>query len=69
MGAKNMKHLKRKRKSNVVWAALLLFAVAAIPTLVDAQDMAQFEKRMTKFTLDNGLNFLVLGYHGDCALV
>jgi len=59
-----MKHRKRKRKTTIVWAALLFCAaVTVIPRSVNAQDLAQFEKRMTKFTLDNGLTFLVLERH------
>ncbi|MBW8040153.1 MAG: insulinase family protein [Planctomycetes bacterium] len=33
------------------------------PTLVRAQHLAEFEQRMTEFTLDNGLKFLVLERH------
>jgi len=42
-----------------------LFCViaAAIPKPATAQDLAQFEKRMTEFTLDNGLKFLILERH------
>ena len=48
----------------VVNVALLFCAVAAvIPTSAGAQDLAAFEKRMTEFTLDNGLKFLVLERH------
>jgi predicted Zn-dependent peptidase len=38
---------------------LLLFAFLAAPA-VWAQDLAEFEKRVTEFTLDNGLKFIVL---------
>ena len=59
-----MKHALRKLRVVVVNAALLFCAVAAIiPTSADAQDLAAFEKRMTEFTLDNGLKFLVLERH------
>ncbi len=59
-----MKNRKRKRKTTIVVAALLFCAaVTVIPRSVNAQDLAQFEKRMTKFTLDNGLTFLVLERH------
>ena len=59
-----MKHTKQKRKSNIVWAALLFCALTAvIPKPVSAQNLAQFEERMTEFTLDNGLTFLVLERH------
>ena len=54
-----MKHTKRKM--NVVWPALLFcVATAIIPKPAGAQDLAQFEKRTTEFTLDNGLTFLIL---------
>ena len=59
-----MKHTKRKRKTTVVWTALVCCVVAAaIPKPAGAQDLAQFEKRLTEFTLDNGLTFLVLQRH------
>jgi len=59
-----MKHALRKLRVVVVNAALLFCAVAAIiPKSADAQDLAAFEKRMTEFTLDNGLKFLVLERH------
>jgi predicted Zn-dependent peptidase len=43
--------------------ALLLCAVATIPKPTRAQDLAKFEERMTEFTLDNGLTFLILERH------
>ncbi len=58
-----MKHAMRRRGRSVVWIALLFYAVIAIPQPASAQDLAQFEKRMTEFTLDNGLKFLVLERH------
>jgi predicted Zn-dependent peptidase len=59
-----MKQTMRKRRINVVWVALLFCAVAlAIPKSTTAQDLAAFEKRMTEFTLDNGLKFLVIERH------
>lgn len=58
-----MKHAMRKL-SVVVGAAILLFAMALLaPTSLRAQDLAEFEQRMTEFTLDNGLKFLVLERH------
>jgi predicted Zn-dependent peptidase len=42
----------------VILLALLVIAPAAM-----SQDFAGFEKRLTKFTLDNGLTFLVLERH------
>jgi len=44
-------------------AILFWILLAAFPPLTTAQDVAQFEKRMTEFTLDNGLKFLVLERH------
>ena len=59
-----MKNTKRKRKTTVTWAALVFCVLAVmIPKPAGAQDLAQFEKRMTQFTLDNGLKFLVLERH------
>ena len=59
-----MKHTKRKKENSIVWAILVFCALtAAIPRPADAQDLAQFEKRLTEFTLDNGLTFLVLERH------
>ena len=58
-----MKHTIRKL-SVVVGAPILLFAMAILaPTSLLAQDFAGFEQRMTEFTLDNGLKFLVLERH------
>ncbi len=48
----------RRRGPAVMVLALLLIAPAAM-----SQDLAGFEKRLTKFTLDNGLTFLVLERH------
>ncbi|MHC4365727.1 MAG: M16 family metallopeptidase [Planctomycetota bacterium] len=43
---------------------ILHFAMATLtPELAQAQELAEFEKRMTKFTLGNGLKFLVLERH------
>jgi predicted Zn-dependent peptidase len=59
-----MKHEIRRRNTNVVWVVLLFCAVVmAITKPAAAQDLAAFEKRMTEFTLDNGLKFLVLERH------
>lgn len=58
-----MKHAMRKL-SVLVGAAILLFAMAILaPTSLRAQHLAEFEQRMTEFTLDNGLKFLVLERH------
>ncbi len=59
-----MKHTLQKLRALVIGAAILLFAVSlAAPESARAQDLAKFEKRMTEFTLDNGLTFLVLERH------
>jgi len=59
-----MKTAKRKRGAVLAHLAILFCAMsAAFPPLTTAQDVAQFEKRMTEFTLDNGLKFLVLERH------
>jgi predicted Zn-dependent peptidase len=43
---------------------LLFFAVfLAVSVPLQGQDLAEFEKRMTEFTLDNGLTFLVFERH------
>jgi len=56
-----MKHALHELRVVVIGAAILLFALASRPVL--AQDLAAFEKRMTEFTLDNGLKFLILERH------
>lgn len=43
-------------------AVVLLVLFALVPA-VTGQDLAEFEKRLTEFTLDNGLKFLVLERH------
>lgn len=48
----------RRMKPVAILLALLVVAPAAL-----CQDLASFEKRLTKFTLDNGLTFLVLERH------
>ena len=59
-----MKHTMRKLRVVAIGTALLLFVMATVtPKSADAQDLAEFEKRMTEFTLDNGLKFLVLERH------
>jgi predicted Zn-dependent peptidase len=44
-------------------AAVILLALLAVAPVAMSQDLAGFEKRLTKFTLDNGLTFLVLQRH------
>ncbi|MHC4167978.1 MAG: M16 family metallopeptidase [Planctomycetota bacterium] len=59
-----MKNKLQKLKAFVIVAAILLLAVSSVaPESVRAQDLARFERRMTEFTLDNGLTFLVLERH------
>lgn len=59
-----MKQAVRKLSVVVVGAAVLLIAMAVVaPELAVAQNLAEFESRMTKFTLENGLKFLVLERH------
>ncbi len=56
-----MKHSLRKLRIIFMGAAVLLLAAAVfVPARVYAQDLDVFEKRMTQFTLNNGLQFLVL---------
>lgn len=43
----------------IAWA----LSAILLPTLVCAQDLKEFEKRVTEFTLDNGLHFIVLERH------
>jgi predicted Zn-dependent peptidase len=43
--------------------AVVLLALLALAPAAMCQDLAGFEKRLTKFTLDNGLTFLVLERH------
>jgi predicted Zn-dependent peptidase len=54
-----MEHSVVKRTG---WPAILLALLIIAPAAM-SQDLAGFEKRLTKFTLDNGLTFLVLERH------
>jgi predicted Zn-dependent peptidase len=59
-----MKQTIRKLNIAVLVVASFLIAVAVVPPKsASAQDLGEFESRMTKFTLDNGLKFLVLERH------
>ena len=42
---------------------LTLLAVLVLASAGRAQDLAEFEARVTEFTLDNGLKFIVLERH------
>jgi predicted Zn-dependent peptidase len=54
-----MEHAAVKRRG----VAALALALLVIAPVALSQDLAEFEKRLTKFTLDNGLTFLVLQRH------
>jgi len=41
----------------------LLVVLAALPLLIAAQSLKDFEKRITEFTLSNGLHFIILERH------
>jgi len=59
-----MEHALQKLRAIVIGAAILLFAFTSMASKsARAQDLAKFEERMTEFTLDNGLKFLVLERH------
>jgi predicted Zn-dependent peptidase len=57
-----MKQAIRKLYS-IVLVVSVFFIVMAAAAPARAQDLAEFEQRMTEFTLDNGLGFLVLERH------
>jgi predicted Zn-dependent peptidase len=42
---------------------LRLYLLLCLPVLIAAQDLKQFEKKITEFTLPNGLKFIVLERH------
>jgi len=59
-----MRHAMREFRAVFNCIALVFFAVAVLaPKPAQAQNLAEFEERMTEFTLDNGLKFLVLERH------
>jgi predicted Zn-dependent peptidase len=59
-----MRHGIRKLCNAVIFTTLLLFVTVTVPPKsAKAQDLSEFEKRMTKFTLANGMEFLVLERH------
>lgn len=45
-------------RRHILWALVLL-----VPLLAAAQDLEEFEKRVTEFTLSNGMHFIVLERH------
>ncbi len=59
-----MEQIRRRSRMRVGCLALVLLAlVVAVAKPATAQDLAEFEQRLTEFTLDNGLKFLVLERH------
>ena len=48
-------------KQSIVLSGVLIMGV--LPSYIRAQDLKEFEKSVTEFTLDNGLKFLVLERH------
>lgn len=54
-----MKNLLMER----IGPAVVLFTLLALVPTVMGQDLAEFEKCLTEFTLDNGIKFLVLERH------
>ena len=43
--------------------AIRLFAILWLPLFLSAQDLHEFEKKVTEFTLANGLHFIVVERH------
>jgi predicted Zn-dependent peptidase len=61
---KPMRYGIRKLRNVVIFTTLVFFVIVFAPyRFARAQDLAEFEKRMTKFTLANGLEFLVFERH------
>jgi len=52
-----------KRQTVSVPLVVVALGLLAVFPAAHAQDLAEFERRMTEFTLDNGLKFLVLERH------
>jgi len=59
MAQRNRRHQRMIR--NVMWPLLAWLALGVASGM--AQDLAEFESRLTEFTLDNGLKFIVLERH------
>jgi len=57
-----MKQTKRKRLPTRIAEVALLLIFATVPSVL-AQSIEEFEQRLTEFTLDNGLKFLLLERH------
>ncbi len=63
-GEKPMRYGIRKLRNIVIFTTLVFFVIVFAPyRFARAGDLAEFEKRMTKFTLANGLQFLVFERH------
>lgn len=59
-----MNYTTQRNSIVLVRIVFLLFVMVMVTsTLVTAQNLANFEKRMTEFRLDNGLKFLILERH------
>jgi predicted Zn-dependent peptidase len=59
-----MRHKIRKFCNVAIFSTLLFFAAVTIPLKsAKAQDLSELEKQMTRFTLPNGLKFLVFERH------
>ncbi len=53
--------MKEQTSKSVMLLACLFLVLVAIPT--KAQNLAEFEKKVTEFTLDNGLHFIIIERH------
>lgn len=51
------------QRSRILYACVLALCALFLAQSVQAQDLESFEKRVTKFKLDNGLTFLVIERH------
>ena len=56
-------HFEIERESIFVLGVLLLCMFISVHSLVVGQDMDDFERRLTEFTLENGLKFIVFERH------
>ena len=48
-----------ERKSIFVLGVLLLYMFTSVHSLMVGQEMDDFESRLTEFTLENGLKFII----------
>ncbi|MHC4265628.1 MAG: M16 family metallopeptidase, partial [Planctomycetota bacterium] len=58
-----MKHVMHNIKDLSAFTLLSLIITLVTLNTVSAQDLSEFEERMTEFTLENGITFLVLQRH------